>query len=62
MHTFSAADDNRLAAAESEVMDIGEPVKAKKRKKNKTSRPLYFCPKQSCSEVSAKCCIHSCVS
>jgi hypothetical protein len=45
---FYAADVNQLAD-ESEVMGIGEPEKAKKRKKNKKSRPLYFCPKQSCS-------------
>ena len=49
MHIFYAADVNQLAA-ESEVMDIGEPEKAKKQKKNKKSRLLYFYPKQSCSE------------
>jgi hypothetical protein len=58
---FYAADVNQLAD-ESEVMGIGEPEKAKKRKKNKKSRPLYFCPKQSCSELLSNCCINGSVS
>ena len=33
-------------------MDIGEPEKANKRKKNKKSRSLYFYPKQSCLNLS----------
>ena len=61
VHIFYAADVNQLAA-ESEVMDIGEPEKAKKRKKNKTSRLLYFYPKQRFSQLSALYCINICVS
>lgn len=61
VHIFYAADVNQVAA-ESEVMDILEPEKAKKRKKNKTSRLLYLYPKQSFSQLPAIYCINICVS
>jgi hypothetical protein len=57
VHIPYAADVKQLDA-ESEVMDIGEPEKAKKRKKNKKSRPLYFCHEQNCSEFLN--CINGC--